>query len=252
MPNPVFSQMKKELKRLYYRGDSTLLTRPKVSIVGSRRPSSYTRQYTYDIARSLASRGVVVVSGAAMGVDAISHQGSGSANAIAVLPTGIDVHYPATNAKLIEDIEDDGLTISQFEPGFRATPWSFVLRNEVVVALGEVLVVAEANIDSGSMRSVEFALQMGKEIYVLPHRLGESMGTNDLLGKGLAKPIYDIDLFASRFGVATDPQLPKDEFYYFCQKHPTFDEVIDRFGDRVYEAELTGIITVEDGMVRLN
>ncbi len=186
-----------------------------------------------------------------MGVDAMAHRGAGSDSTIAVLPSGIDVRYPAVNRELIESIERQGLTLSQFETGFRATNWSFVLRNEIVVALGDILVVTEADEGSGSMRSAEYALDMGKDIYVLPHRVGESRGTNDLLRKGLAKPIYDIEEFASLFGVETGCDVEKDEFYYFCQGRPTMDEAIERFGPRVYEAEMEGIILIENGIVSL-
>jgi len=248
---PALNSMKKYPNQLFYRGDPEILKRPKVSIVGSRKPSAYTRHYTYEIARALAKRGVVTVSGAAMGVDAIAHLGAGAENTIAVLPSGIDIRYPATNRELIVQIEEKGLTLSQFEKGFNATTWSFVLRNELVVALGEVLIVTEAAVDSGSMRSVEYAQQMDKEIYVLTHRIGESMGTNSLLHQGLAKPIYSVEAFAALFGVETTTALPKDDFYYFCQQHPTLDSAVAQFGNRVYEAELEGIVQIKNGRVLL-
>jgi len=244
--------MKSYPEQLFYKGDLGLLDRPKVSIVGTRKPSVYTRHYTHEIAKALSRRGVVTVSGAAMGVDATAHLGAGAKSTIAVLPSGIDVRYPVVNRELITDIEVKGLTLSQFEEGFRATAWSFVLRNEIVVALGDVLVVTEADEGSGSMRSVEYALKMEKEIFVLSHRLGESKGTNSLLRAGLAQPIYDVEDFAACFGVESSSDIPKDDFYYFCQKHPTLDSAIERFGDRVYEAELEGIVTIVDGSVRLN
>ena len=243
--------MKRYPVNLYYNGQIDILKRPKVSIVGTRRPSTYTRQQSFDIAKALSTRGVVVVSGAAMGVDAIVHTGAGADNTIAVLATGIDIRYPAVNRNLIADIESRGLTISQFDIGFRATAWSFVLRNELVVALGDILVVTEADIDSGSMRSVEYAIAMGKEIFVLTHQIGDSMGTNELLRKGLAKPIYDIEDFASLFGDSTKSTADRDEFYYFCQKHPTLDSAIEHFGHRVYEAELEGIIAIDGGIIRV-
>jgi len=246
------NSMKKYPKELFYKGNIELLKRPKVSIVGTRRPSQYTKQFTHTLARALAKRGVCVVSGAAMGVDAIAHEGAGADNTIAVVANGLDIRYPATNKNLIESIENQGLVMSQFKDGFRATGWSFVVRNEVVVALGDMLIVAQADLNSGSMRSVEFAQQMGKRIFVLPHRLGESSGTAQLLKNDEAKAIHDIDTFVAQFGVEVESRLEKDEFFYFCQKSPTFDESIKKFGERVYEAELEGIITIQEGIVRLN
>ncbi len=244
--------MKKYPQKLFFQGNLELLQRPKVSIVGTRRPSSYTRQFTQNLAKTLTSRGVCVVSGAAMGVDAIAHAGAGVSNTIAVVANSLDIRYPSINRALIQDIEQQGLMLSQFEATFKATPWSFVVRNELVVALGDVLIVTQADIGSGSMRSVEFALKMGKEIYVLPHRLDESRGTNQLLKEGLAKPIYDVDDFADRYGVVPQVEgIEKDDFFYFCQTSPTLDEAVAKFDSRVYEAELEGLIMIDNGLVRL-
>ena len=249
---PSLEGMKKYPSALFYKGKLDLLKRPKISIVGTRRPSSYTRQVTYTLASALAKRGVCVVSGAAMGVDTIAHTGAGEENTIAVVANGLDIRYPAVNKNLIVDIENKGLLLSQFNDGFRATGWSFVVRNELVVALGDSLIVTEADLNSGSMRSVEYALKMGKEIFVIPQRLDESLGTNQLLHHKQAKAIHDIEAFASMFGQVAQDELEKDDFFYFCQTTPTFDESIQKFGDRVYEAELEGVITIHNGIVRLS
>ncbi len=244
--------MKKYPKELYSIGDRSLLKRPKATIVGSRRPSSYTKQFTHILAKALASRGVCIVSGVAMGVDAIAHTGAGADNTIAVVANGLDIRYPVVNRFLIEEIEKNGLLLSQFPLGFRATPWSFVVRNELVVALGDILIVTEADENSGSMHSVEFALKMGKKIFVLPHRLHESIGTNILIERGLAEPIYNIDKFANNYGIIPqDKSIKRDEFFYFCQTSPTLDEAVLKFNSRVYEAELEGIIKIENGLVTL-
>ena len=243
--------MKKYPASLFYKGDLSLLKRPKVSIVGTRRPMNYTREYTYKIARALAKRGVCIVSGAAMGVDGIAHEGAGADNTIAVVANGLDIRYPVVHHALIASIEKSGLVLSQFNEGFRTTGWSFVVRNELVVALGDVLIVTEAALESGSMRSVEYALKMGREIFVLPHRLGESDGTNRLLQEGKAQAIHDVEAFASRFGTVASTTIERDDFFYFCQSMPTFDQTVEQFGERVYEAELEGLICIENGVVRL-
>ena len=246
---PELDAMKKYPASLYARGSLALLKRPKVSIIGSRRPTQYAQQMTFRIAHALARGGVCIVSGAAMGVDAAAHRGAGPSNTIAVLPSGIDVRYPALNAELIASIEKEGLTLSQFEPGFRATPWSFVVRNEAVVALGECLVVTQADLGSGSMRSVEYALEMGKELFVLPHRIGESEGTDRLLAEGKAEAIYDPDAFAGRF--VRSAAIGSDPFLLFCQKNPTYEEAVARDAEKLYSYELEGKIAVEAGRVIL-
>jgi len=244
--------MKKYPKELYGIGNLELLERPKISIVGTRRPSQYTQQFTRELAKSLARRGVCLVSGAAMGVDALVHQHAGLENTIAVVANSLDIRYPSINRELIEGIENKGLVLSQFPQTTKAAPWSFVVRNELVVALGQILIVTEADTNSGSMRSVEFALKMGKEIYVLPQRIGDSEGTNQLLKEGLAKPIYDVEAFSNTYGIVPqNDNLERDDFFYFCQKSPTLDEAISEYNDRVYEAELEGLIHIENGLVRL-
>ena len=137
---------------------------------------------------------MVIVSGAAMGVDAIAHQNA-IPNTIAVVANGLDIKYPAINKNLITQIETNSLVLSTYPKSSVARTYTFVERNELVVALGDVLIVTQADINSGSLRSVEFALKMGKKIYTLPHRIGESEGTNRLLNQGLATAIYNVDIF---------------------------------------------------------
>ena len=241
--------MKNYPSELYYAGNLELLDRVKVSIVGSRKTSKYSREQTHKLSSTLAKAGVCVVSGGAMGVDAVAHLGAGPTNTIAVLPCGINIKYPAVNKNLLSDIQNKGLLLSQFAEDAKARPWSFVVRNELVVALGEVLVVSEAELDSGSMRSIEFALKMGKEIFVFPHRLGESGATNELLKEGKAKAIYDIDAFVSRFGAVNIKEAKEDPFFVFCEKNPTYEEALLKYPDRVFEAELNGEIEIRNGKV---
>jgi DNA processing protein len=249
--------MKSYPKELYYEGNLALLDAPKISIVGSRKPTGYSKQMTYQLAAALGKVGIVVVSGGAMGIDAIAHNGASSSATIAVLPCGIDIKYPSVNKKLLTSIEEQGLLLSQFPHSFKAAPWSFVARNEVVVALGEILIVAEAELESGSMRSVEYAKKMGKEIFVLPQRVGESAGTNALLAQGEARAIYDIDAFVlelcQRFGLKnlSEDTKEQDPFILFCKTTPTYDEALQKFPSKVFEAELNGTILIKNARVYL-
>ncbi len=245
---PELEGMKKYPATLSYKGKNELLRRNKISIIGSRRPSQYTQQMTYRLASALAKRGLCIVSGAAMGVDATAHRGAGMANTIAVLPSGIEIRYPVVNTELIIAIEEQGLTISQFDLDFRQTPWSFVVRNELVVALGDALIVTQADLGSGSMRSVEFALKMGKQIYVLPHQIAQSEGTNQLLAEGKAEAIYDIEAFANRFAHA-DITETSDPLLYFCKSNPSYEEAVKKFGETLFAYELEGKVEVVAGRV---
>lgn len=246
---PELEKMEKYPPNLHYKGNYDLLFRPKVSIVGTRRPNPYTRAITGELAKKLSSAGVTIVSGGALGVDALAHHGAGVENTIVVLPTGIEIRYPKANEKLIESIEQHGLVLSQFEPDFKAHGWSFVVRNELVVALGEVLIVTEADIGSGSMRSVEYAFAMGKPIYVLPHRIRESEGTHQLLAQGKAIAIEEIDSFVSMITKTARNAVYDTPFIAYCRTMPTYEEAMVRFPNEIFEGELLGSIEVKNGRV---
>ena len=239
--------MKKYPKTLYYKGNTQLLTRKKIAIVGSRKPNQYARSITHLLASKLSQAGVCIVSGGALGTDIIAHKAAGSHNTIMVAGTGLDTYYPTINKSVIQDIEKNGLVLSQFQEGTPSRRYNFPLRNELIVALGEVLVVIYADEKSGTMRSVEYAQKMGKEIYVLPHRIGESVATNRLLQEGVAKALYDIDTFVATFGAAA--KKPSDPFLEFCATNPTYEEAVKKFPNRVFEAELLGEITIQNGKI---
>lgn len=246
--------MKKYPKQLFYDGNLELLNKQKISIVGSRKPSKYSKNQISSLASKLSKTDICIVSGGAMGIDAVAHSGAGSNNTISVLPCGIDIRYPSVNKNLLNEIAQNGLLLSQFDIGEKSRPYSFVLRNEVVVALGDVLVVGEADEDSGTMRSVEFALEMGKDIYVLSHRIGESKGTNKLVSEGKAKIITDIDEFISVLypDSAKNIENSGDEFIEYCKNNPTYEDAVAKFPTRVFEAELSGEIQIQDGIVRVS
>lgn len=244
-----FAGMKKEPQTIFFRGNPQLLERAKISIVGTRRPSQYTEHMTVNLAHKLAQAGVVVVSGAALGVDAQAHYGAGINNTVAVMANGLNICYPVTNRELIDGIEREGLALSMYPDDTRAAHWRFVARNEMVVAMGDVLIVAEADRDSGSMRSVEYAQQMGKKIFTFPHRLGESEGSMDLVKSGEAEVIYDVDAFVAQYGSVK--RIEGDEFLLYCQSNPSYEEAIRRFGEKVALYELEERIAVKDGRVRI-
>ena len=247
--------MQRYPKELFYKGDVALLHKKKLSIVGSRHPTRYSKELTHTLASKLASCGVVVVSGGAIGIDTVAHKAATPKNTIMVAGTGLDKRYPAINKHLIAEIEQEGLVLSQFREGTPSQKYNFPLRNELVVALGEVLVVAHADSNSGTMRSVEYALKMGKEVFVFPQRLGESDATNQLLAQGKAEAIYDIDAFVTRFGGVEDTGVQKtvydDPFLQLCATSPTYDEALQFDATKLFEYELQGIIEVRNGLVRI-
>lgn len=241
--------MKKYPNELFYIGNTTLLNRTKISIVGSRTPNQYARTLIAEISSKLSQANICLVSGGALGIDTIVHKNSTNTNTIMCAGTGLDKRYPNINKNMIEDIETNGLVLSQFRQGVPSCRWNFPVRNELIVALGKVLIVAYADEKSGTMRSVEYALKMGKQIYVLPHRMGESEGTNMLLKKGLAKAIYDVNEFVQQFSQIQNASGKVDKFLEYCQLAPTYDEAIIKFGATVFEYELGGKIKIENGII---
>jgi len=237
LPNPP--------KKLYFKGDERLLDLRCVAIVGSRRPSSYTRGSVLRLARALSLRNIAVVSGGAMGVDAIAHEGA-FPNTIGVMATGLDICYPKVNEKLIQSIYSKALALSEYEAGIMPKRYSFIERNRIVVGLSEAVVIAQADLKSGSMQSAKIALKLGKPLYVLPQRLGESDGTNFLLSQGQAKLIHDIDTFANEFG---EIESLSDPLLEFCKKESSLQLALEKFGLMVYEYELDGKLRIDGAQI---
>jgi DNA processing protein len=238
---------------IFYLGDTNLLLKRKISIVGSRKPNQYAIQKTHEIASKLSNNNICIVSGGAMGIDTVAHKAAKPHNTIMVAGTGLDIRYPAINKQMIKDIETQGLVLSQFDKETPSFPRNFAIRNELIVALSDILIVAYADLKSGTMRSVEYAQKMGKEIYVLPHRMDESKGTNKLLEENLATPIYDIDSFIEKFSFTNikNNNEALDDVLEFCKNNPTYDEAYNKFGTTIFEYELTGKIIINNGIISL-
>ena len=166
---------------LFYQGNPEVLKNSTVSIVGSRSAGYKGLEATRKIAENLSRAGITVISGLAYGIDAAAHQGclKGGSPTVAVLGCGLDQEYPAENAPLRRRmIEAGGLVISEHPLGDKPLGWHFPWRNRIVSGLGDCLVLMEARIRSGSMTTVQHALNQGKDVFVYP---GEAMGWLDKL-----------------------------------------------------------------------
>jgi DNA processing protein len=161
-----------------------------VTIVGSRRPSSYGLRVAEDLGRLLAAAGLVVVSGMARGIDATAHRGAlaGDGITLAVLGSGADVVYPASERRLYRDILRRGAVISEAPPGQRPEPGAFPKRNRIMAALGAITVVVEAAEPSGSLITARQALKLHREVGAIPGPVTSRMseGTNGLIVDGAA------------------------------------------------------------------
>ncbi len=143
------------------------------------------------------------------------------------------------------------MILSAYKEKEKAKNYTFVLRNEIVVALSELLIVTEADINSGSLTSVNYALKMGKDVYTLPHRINESLGTQKIIKKGLIKVIYDIDEFIYNISGIRN-ELFEDEILKFCSLSPIYEEAYNKYPNKIFEHELEGKIRVENGKVYVN
>ena len=185
----VLVHLAKAPKKLYYIGKLPA-TRPlTVAIVGTRRPSSYGKEVTYRISYDLASRGIVIVSGLALGVDAIAHKAALEAGGttIAVLGNPLPSISPVSNRALGESIlKNDGLIISEYEEGSRVYPSNFLERNRLVAGLADAVIITEATSRSGTLNTAAHALEQGKELFVVPGPITSplSAGCNALLKQG--------------------------------------------------------------------
>ena len=172
---------------LYCAGRTDILERPAVALVGSRRPTPYGRNVAERLARDLSGRGIVVVSGLAVGIDAAGHQGAlDGGQTVAVLGSGLDVPYPRANRRLFERITEEGAVISEFPLGTDPLAANFPRRNRIISGLSRALIVVEAAEKSGSLISAGFALEQGREVMAVPGNITSevSRGTNGLIKAG--------------------------------------------------------------------
>ncbi len=174
---------------LYVKGDLQVLRRYSISIVGTRRPTPYGNQMAERIARDLADRGLVIVSGLARGIDCLAHRGACSSArgaTIGVLGTGIDVIYPKENKKVFAEVEKRGALISEFPLGAHAAPENFPVRNRIVAGMSLGTIVVEGEQYSGSLITARLAMEFGREVFGVPGNCTQpsSFAPNQLIKQG--------------------------------------------------------------------
>ncbi len=210
---------------LFYRGKLAALQQRRVGIVGTRSATAAGRYLASHISFDLAERGISTVSGLARGIDAWAHKGVSVAYArnadhahlgipIGVVASGLDVVYPKENVELWNFVSEHGLLLSESPPGTSPEPYRFPLRNRILAALSEVLVVVESRATGGSMITVEEAHKRDITVMAVPGspRNSSSAGTNLLLQQGCA-PVVSVDDVLVALGLDTRQSHP-----------PVFDE----------------------------
>jgi DNA processing protein len=265
---PLLAAIHDPPSRLHLRGsgDSELLARPAVAIVGARACSGYGTHVARTFARELAAAGVVVVSGLARGIDAEAHRGALEAGGVtvAVLGCGIDRDYPAAHAQLAGRIAETGLLVSEYEPGVEPAPWRFPARNRIIAGLCLATVVVEARERSGALISADFALEEGREVFAVPGEITSALsaGTNALLRLGATPATRAADLLEALGLDATAPAVQAtgaaaELLALLADGAASSDELVRRtsltsatVAAALTELELEGLVSVGDGLYR--
>lgn len=184
---------------LYWRGDLQAARVPGVAVVGARRCTAAGRQFATQLGADLAHRGIVVVSGLALGIDGAAQNGVVQAGGVtvAVLGSGLRQLYPAANRALAERLLDaGGLVLSEYPPDMPPARWHFPERNRIVSGLAVATVVVEAGDRSGSLITARMALEQGRDVYAVPGPPGSavSRGCHRLIrqGAGLVTGANDV------------------------------------------------------------
>jgi DNA processing protein len=264
---PLLEHLHDPPRQLYVRGDSSLLARPAVAVVGARRCSPYGAQVARSLARELAAAGVVVVSGLARGIDGEAHRGALAAAGVtvAVLGCGIDVDYPASHARLACRILETGAIVSEYPPGTEPAPWRFPARNRIVAGLAQATVVVEARERSGALITADFALELGREVFAVPGEItaGLSAGTNLLIRQGAAPLLAAHDVLEALGLERPAPRPPAVSDHasgllaVLADAPRGADELARATGRpaaevaaELVELELAGVVTQADGVYR--
>ena len=201
---------------LHYRGQVNLeenLGRKKaIAIVGTRYPTEYGRRWTRKISSTLAQHGFTIVSGLATGIDTEAHRSclATGGRTIAVIGTGLDIIYPASNRQLTQEIQEQGLVLSEYPAGTQPNKPNFPARNRIIAGLCRAVLIMEAPIKSGALITSRFANEFGRDVYVLPGALDNQkcLGSLELLNRGAHLILSEAHLLEM---LGTIPQLDTPE-----------------------------------------
>ncbi|MDQ3637286.1 MAG: DNA-processing protein DprA [Actinomycetota bacterium] len=192
--------------------DGRLPDGPAVALVGSRKSSVTGNDAARRLGRALAEKGVWVVSGLALGIDAAAHAGAvaGGGPTVGVLGCGIDVVYPKSNRALFEEVRGCGGLVSEYYLGESPLAWRFPARNRIISGLSDYVVVVEAAEKSGALITARHALEAGGDVWAVPGTMNapECRGSNRLLADG-AGVLWDIDEFVAMIAPEKESSGPK-------------------------------------------
>ncbi|QLL25207.1 DNA-protecting protein DprA [Actinobacteria bacterium IMCC26103] len=181
---------------LVVKGDLSVLNERSLAIVGTRNPTPYGARIAGEFAAGFVDREWNIVSGGAYGIDSAAHKGAliAEGRTIAVLAAGIDVAYPAGNARLFAEIAENGALVSEVLPGAHAIPSRFLTRNRIIAALSQATLVVEAAFRSGSLRTARDAAELMRPVMAIPGPISAptSEGCHRLIGERAAEIVTSV------------------------------------------------------------
>lgn len=191
---------------LYCLGDIGLFTEERIiSIVGTRRLTRYGKDACKMFTRELCANGFTITSGLARGADTAAHVTAleSGGKTIAVLGNGLDKVYPSENLELYRDIARKGLIITEYPLGTQPFSYNFPLRNRIISGISDALLVVEAGEKSGTMITVDYALDHGKDVFAVPGNIfnDQSKGTNELIKMCNADMVTNINDILLKFDI---------------------------------------------------
>lgn len=212
-----FLQLKKPPKTIWVEGDISLLEKPALAIVGSRKNTPYGEKIAKLFATQIAKQGIVIVSGLALGIDTIAHTYSKSSvgKTVAVVGSGLNKIYPEENIELAKEIIDGGgCLISEYEPDEKVNMRNFPKRNRLICALSEGIFVVEADYRRGSKLTGNLGLKYDKKVFCVPRNIGElrGWGTNLLIQEG-AKIVLSPGDILEEYGIKYDKKEELEQIY---------------------------------------
>lgn len=202
LSNPYYPDLLKQIYdppvALYVKGNPEVLKTIQLAVVGSRNPTPDGRRLARNFAKQLATLGLTITSGLALGIDSCSHRGAIEAfgKTIAVLGNGLNTVYPASNRKLAESILAHGTLISELPLDYRPMPANFPRRNRIISGMSTGVLVVEAALKSGSLITARCAMEQGRDVFAIPGSIHNplSRGCHSLIREGakLVEQIQDI------------------------------------------------------------
>ena len=198
----IYPQCLKEISnpplKLYYKGNLDLLKDERlIAVVGTRNPSSYGKLCCEYMVKKMSRANITIVSGFAKGIDSIAHKTSllTDGKTIAVIASGLDIVYPASNLSLYREIEEKGLILSEYEAGVKPFKSNFPQRNRIIAGLSRGTIVVESKDRGGSLITADLALEFNRDVYAVPGDVFSeySKGCNNLIRDARAKSLSNIN-----------------------------------------------------------